>query len=156
MNLICSALKAGHQTSPSRRPQPHRELQGEVNKSARPRMAALRPPATAGSVVAQSGALRGGVAVTAPCTKDGLSSGFVIRTPGQHTLSQARPVHACGCEPAPAQGWCKEALSALLVSHNSHFFLNSISLKSGEWEEGKKKHLLLPLHFAAFAHAHGM
>lgn len=32
MNLICSALKAGHQRSLSHRPQPQRELQGEANK----------------------------------------------------------------------------------------------------------------------------
>lgn len=43
MNLISSALKAGHQASLSRRPQPQRELQGEVHKSASPRTAALRP-----------------------------------------------------------------------------------------------------------------
>lgn len=58
MNLICSAPKAGHQRSLSRRPQPQRELQGEANKSVCRRTAALRPRAAGGCGKAQAGALR--------------------------------------------------------------------------------------------------
>lgn len=145
MNLICSARKAGHQRSLSRRPQPQRELQGEANKSVCRRTAALRPRAAGGCGKAQAGALRRlALAATYRTMYKGRAGHlvFVIGASGQLAwVSQGLCVHRL-CVPAPGTGsGRRRTVLCLSVSWNSCLILESFSLKFGEWEEKN-----LPLH----------
>lgn len=153
MNLICSAPKAGHQTSLSRRPQPRRELEGEANKSARRRTAALRPRAAGGCGMAQAGALRGSKRTGYKGQAGHL--GFVIRASGQLAgVSQGLCVHGvvrtCGRNRAPYEQGC--ALSVCLPGQLFH----SGKLFFKIWGVGGEKSPLLPLCFVTCARVYSM